>query len=102
MIIVQGHVQFDPTAMAALRSAAAQMVAATRAEAGCLAYSFAEDVLAPGTVHVVEQWESWAALDAHFKMPHMAAFNAAVSQIKPLGGKVTAYETGASRVLMGG
>lgn len=102
MIIVQGHIQFDPAAVPALRAAAADIVAATRAEPGCLAYSFAEDVLAPGVVYVVEQWESWAALDAHFKTPHMAAFNAAVSQIKPLGGKVMAFETGASRVLMGG
>ena len=55
------------------------MVAASNAEDGCLAYSFATDVLDPTVLHIVEKWRDEAALAAHFATPHMAAFGAAIA-----------------------
>lgn len=43
----------------------AAMVAASRAEAGCLHYSYGEDVLEPGLIHVTEHWASREALAEH-------------------------------------
>ena len=40
------------------------MVEASRAEDGCLGYSYAEDVLEPGLIHVAERWRDRAALVA--------------------------------------
>ena len=53
------------------------MVAASRAEPGCLAYNYAEDVLEPGLIHVIERWTDDTALAAHFRTPHIAEWRAA-------------------------
>jgi hypothetical protein len=38
---------------------------ASRAEAGCLEYTFGADPIDPSRVVLFERWESQAALDAH-------------------------------------
>ena len=53
------------------------MVTASRAEDGCLEYSYAEDILEPGLIHVSERWRDQAALQAHFGADHMAKWRAA-------------------------
>jgi quinol monooxygenase YgiN len=65
--------------MAAATAAIADMVAASNAEEGCIAYAFTQDVLQPGVLHIVEKWTDDAALAAHFATPHMAAFGAAIA-----------------------
>jgi quinol monooxygenase YgiN len=50
----------------------ASMVEASRAEIGCLEYSYAEDVLDLGLIHVKERWRDRVALDEHFKSAHIA------------------------------
>jgi quinol monooxygenase YgiN len=102
MIVVQGVARIHPDDMAAMRAASAIMVPATRAEPGCIAYAYGEDLLEPGLVHVTERWRDQAALDAHFATPHMAAFNAALGKARVLELKVTAFEVTGERVLMGG
>ncbi len=76
MIIVSGQFRFPPARVADAREAMARVVTATRAEAGCLAYCYGEDVLDPGLIRVFEKWESRAALDAHFTTQHMADWKA--------------------------
>lgn len=49
------------------------MIDASRAEDGCLAYSYAQDVLEPGLIRVMEMWRVQAALDAHFHSDHITA-----------------------------
>ena len=102
MIVVQGVAKVHPEDMPALRVAAAVMVPATRAEPGCNAYAYAEDMLDPGVVHIVEQWRDDAAIAAHFASPHMATFNAALGKARILALKVTAYTVTDEKVLMGG
>ncbi|NWG53812.1 MAG: antibiotic biosynthesis monooxygenase [Hydrogenophilaceae bacterium] len=102
MIVIQGSVRISPDKMDQVREAARAMIAATRAEDGCIAYTFAEDVLEPGLIHIIERWRDQAAITAHGKTPHMAAFGAALAAIKPHGLKVCAYDAAEERVLMGG
>jgi quinol monooxygenase YgiN len=52
------------------------MVESSRNEAGCLEYSYAEDVLDRGLIHVNELWRDRVALDEHFKSAHLAAWRA--------------------------
>ena len=59
----------------------AQMIRASRAEAGCLDYAYSIDVLDPGLVRVTERWESREALDTHFKTAHMATWRAFFPQL---------------------
>ena len=72
MIIVAGTVRIDPGKLDAARGEMKKMLGASRAEDGCLEYSYAVDVLDPGLVHVFEVWRDRAALDRHFQTPHMA------------------------------
>ena len=91
MLIVAGTIQVDPDHRDAMFAAVAPMVAATRAEPGCRAYTFSPDPDDPGLVHLFELWDDQAALDAHFASDHMAAWQAAAADL-PIGGRdITKY-----------
>ena len=74
-----GTVRVDPDAIERLRPAMEAMMAASRAEDGCLVYAYSLDLLEPGLVRVSEQWTDRAALEAHFKTPHMAVWRQALA-----------------------
>jgi quinol monooxygenase YgiN len=59
--------------------AAAQLVAsATRADDGCLTYSFSADLEDADRILGLEVWTDRSALDAHLAHDHTAAFLAAI------------------------
>ena len=66
-LIVAGTVRVPPQNLDGLRPHMAAMLAASRAEDGCLDYAYAEDVAEPGLIRVFERWRDQAALDAHFQ-----------------------------------
>src|SRR6266699_1948827 len=74
MLLIIGTVRLPARLMDAARLSMASMLEASRAEAGCLEYSYAEDVLDPGLIHVKERWIDRAALDEHFKSAHLATW----------------------------
>ena len=55
-----------------LRGALTDLVAATKQEEGCLAYSLGESAATPGTFVTIEKWRGQADLDAHMQTPHVA------------------------------
>ena len=63
MVIVMGTVRIDPAAVEALRPAMQAMMAASRAEDGCLTYAYALDLLEPGLVRISETWTDRTALE---------------------------------------
>lgn len=79
MLIVLAQAKLGEGALDAGREAMAKMVAASRAEEGCVTYSYATDVLDPSKLIIVEKWVDDAALAFHFQTPHMAAFRQALS-----------------------
>lgn len=78
MLIVLAEAKLGEGALDAGREAMATMVAASRAEEGCIGYSYATDVLDPSKLIIVEKWVDDAALAFHFQTPHMAAFQKAL------------------------
>ena len=96
-IIVAGTVRVPPDRLAALRPHMIAMLNATRAEDGCLDYSYAEDVGEPGLIRVFEVWRDQAALDAHFTTPHLAAWRAAWPQFGVSDRRLIAYEVASQR-----
>jgi quinol monooxygenase YgiN len=72
MLLIVGTVRLPPDRLEAARPAMAKMIAGSRAETGCIAYSYAEDLLEPGLIRVNELWRDGAALDAHFASAHIA------------------------------
>ncbi|MFM9852415.1 MAG: putative quinol monooxygenase [Sphingomonadaceae bacterium] len=101
MIIVMGHAKLAAGDIDRLTDAMTAMVVATNAEEGCELYCFARDVTDPDMLIISERWRDQAALDAHFKAPHMATFNTALATATVSALSVKAYENGTVRTLMG-
>ena len=97
MLMIVGTIRFPPDTMAEARPAMARMIAASRAEAGCLGYSYAEDVLEPGLVHVIEAWRDEDCLSAHFASDHLARWRTACAALGAFDRNLSRYEPGAGR-----
>ena len=65
MIQINGTIKLGRPIDAATRKAIVDMVRASRAEDGCLDYTFAADLADPDTLVLFERWRDRAALDAH-------------------------------------
>jgi quinol monooxygenase YgiN len=96
-LIVAGAIRVPPDQLEGLRPHMVAMMTASRAEAGCVEYGYAEDVGEPGLIHVFEIWTSQAALDAHFQTPHMAAWRAAWPSFGVSDRRLFAYEVASER-----
>ena len=73
-LVIAVSLKIDPAKRDEAAAAALEVMRATRAEPGCVAYTFSTDLEDPSRIHVFERWASPEALDAHFRAPHMAAF----------------------------
>ena len=69
--MLTGEFRLPLESLGEAREAMARVINASRAEPGCIAYSYGEDVLEPGLFRVSEVWTSEEALQAHFREPHM-------------------------------
>jgi quinol monooxygenase YgiN len=92
MLIVAGEIEIDPAHREEAVAAALEMMEATRREAGCVTYAFSADLADPGRFRIFEEWESQAALDAHFAAPHMASFQARVAALGVRAMRIQKYE----------
>jgi len=81
VLIIAGTFRIDPTQRETAVAAAREMMTETLKEKGCHAYAFSADFSDPARVHLFERWESQADLEAHFKTPHMARFQAAIGKL---------------------
>jgi len=92
MIVVNGIVESTEDSVVELKSAIADMEQASRAEAGCLDYTFSVELNNPHVLRITERWESIEALQAHFKMSHMVQFQVAIAAHPPKSSTVKFYE----------
>lgn len=95
MIIVAGTVRVEPSKIDVARVEMEKMIAASRAEDGCIDYSYSVDVLDPSVVHVFEAWRDRTALQRHFGMPHLTAWRAAWTAIGVSDRNLQMYEISA-------
>jgi quinol monooxygenase YgiN len=93
VILVIGTVRCPPEALEALRAPMAQVVAASRAEDGCIDYAYGADMLDPGLIRVSEAWRDRAALEAHLRQPHMDAWRAARAELGVGERRLSLYES---------
>lgn len=98
-LVIAGTVRVPPENLARFKPHMVKMLAASRAEDGCLFYSYAEDVAEPGLIRVFEAWRDQAALDAHFRTAHMAEWRAAWPLFGVSDRRITLYEVAAERAL---
>lgn len=98
-VLIAGTVRLPPQNVERFRPHMRRMLAASRAEEGCVAYSYAIDLEDPGLIRIFEAWRDQAALDAHFNTPHMAEWRAAWPEFGVSDRRLTAYEVAAERPL---
>ena len=98
-IVIAGTVRIPSENLAAFRPHMQAMLDASRAEDGCLEYSYAQDVLDPGLIRVFEAWRDQAALDAHFQAPHMAIWRSHWPAFGVSDRRLFAYEVASERQL---
>jgi quinol monooxygenase YgiN len=101
MIIVSGTLRIDPADRDTAMKLATEMAEASRAEEGCGAYGFWEDVAEPGRFRIFEEWASAQALEEHFATPHMAAFMAGLGEVKISDMDLHRYEVDEKKPLFG-
>ena len=84
MVIVAVEVVFEEGALdvESVREAFRVMDEESQKELGCLKYTSSVDINDSTIVRIDEMWESMDALEAHFKEPHMAEFQKALSRLK--------------------
>ena len=88
------------TRMNAQSSAKIDMMRNSRAEAGCLEYTFAADPIDPGRVVLFERWESQEALDAHLAAVR-AAPRSSAEEVDPISSSIVIYDISGERRLGG-
>ena len=96
MIAVLGSFRFPVAALEQARPLMRAVIEATLAEAGCRAYSYAEDIAEPGLFRVTELWDSREALAAHFATPHMKAWVEQRAELGFFDRNISVYELGAA------
>ncbi|MFT5209102.1 MAG: quinol monooxygenase YgiN [Flavobacterium sp.] len=92
MIVVNATVHTNEEAISAMTAAITKMEQASRAEAGCLDYTFSVELSEPHKLRITERWDSMEVLAAHFSTPHMADFQSTLGKHPPEELTVHFYE----------
>ena len=73
MVIIIARISAKSETLAELRQILTDLVAPSRAEAGCVSYELFQDNDDPRDFITVENWGDSVAADAHMSTPHVAA-----------------------------
>ena len=94
MLVIIGTIRLPAERLDEARPAMQRMILCSRTEPGCIDYSYAQDVLDAGLIHVTEVWSDRAALDAHFRSPHIADWRASWAALGIGERNLMLYEAG--------
>jgi quinol monooxygenase YgiN len=91
-IVIAGWIDVDPASRDELVAASIPFQRSTRdGEPGCIGYVFAADPVDPARIDVYEQWQSAAALDAHFQHPNFHAMRELLRRYPRTGSATTKH-----------
>ncbi len=90
-IAIHGTVFVPADQRDTLLERARPLVEASRAEEGCLDYSFLADPHDPTCVRIVELWEDEASLRNHFTLPHFAQAGTLMGEFVTERGDITKH-----------
>ena len=76
MLLITGTFRLPPELLEEAWPVMEVMIEASLEEDGCLAYSYANDMLEPGLIRVNEAWRDREALDEHFASEHLEEWRA--------------------------
>ena len=96
-VVLAGTVRFATDKLSAARPRMLEMMRLSRAEDGCIAYVYSDDLIEPGLIHVFEVWRDEAALHAHHTAPHFLQWRADRDALGMSDRNMTAYTVASSR-----
>ncbi len=73
MLLIVGTIRLPAEKLDEARPVMQRMIEASRAEDGCLSYSYSQDVLETNVIHVKELWRDRVSLDKHFVSDHIGS-----------------------------
>jgi quinol monooxygenase YgiN len=91
-IVISGEIRIEPDDFDTAMGLVEPLVAATRAEDGCVEYDFWVDPRDRGRIRVFEEWASAEANAAHAASEHLATFYAALAAVRVNGADLVRYE----------
>lgn len=97
MIVLAGTIRIAPGKREAALPHIRAIVAASRAEPGCIAYSFSFDVGDDHLVHIFECFRDRAAREAHRTTPHMDVWRASWAEAGIGDRDMTEYEVSSAK-----
>ncbi len=100
MVIVAGVFTVDPEQREAFLAGRMDRMRTSRAERGCLEYTFSADPLDPGRVLLYERWASQDDLDAHLAAPAAPSASPG-TEVTPTASSITIYDVTGERPLRG-
>jgi quinol monooxygenase YgiN len=93
VVIVGGRFEVEPHQREEFIASRHDLIRASRAETGCLEYTFSADPIEPDRVVLFERWETQVDLDAHLN--GMGAGPSPSDEVKPLSVSVVFYDAAA-------
>jgi quinol monooxygenase YgiN len=99
VVIVAGVFAIDPDQREAFLASRMDRMRTSRAERGCLEYTFSADPLDPGRVLLYERWASQEDLDAHLAVPARPV--SAGADVAPTATSIMVYDVSRERPLGG-
>lgn len=99
MLLILGTIRLPPESLGRARTAMERMILASRAEDGCLAYSYSEDVLDQGLIRVEELWRDQSSLDEHWTSPHISEWRDQWPSLGITERKLLRYEVSAATIV---
>lgn len=93
MIVVAGTIRVPEDQIQAFKPFASQMLAASRAETGCIVYSYAFDIEDEGLLRIFEVWDSREDLTRHQNQPHMKPWREKLAEIGASDRDIYVYES---------
>lgn len=100
MIIVTGIIKFESAEeLENTKTVLMNRARRSRGDAGCIDYSFAQNLEDPTEIRLIEKWESDGLLKAHLAIPD-EEFGSLLSTAKISAAIVISSESGEEKVLM--
>jgi quinol monooxygenase YgiN len=98
MLLIIGTIRLASEKVQEARPIMARMISASRSENGCEEYSYSEDILDAGLIHIKERWLDQAALDRHFASEHIAIWRSTWTTLGIRERNLRVYEVGEPRI----
>ncbi|MEJ5079259.1 MULTISPECIES: putative quinol monooxygenase [unclassified Ochrobactrum] len=95
MLLIIGTIRLPAEKIDEARPIMQQMIEASRAEDGCVDYTYSQDVLQPSLIHVKEVWRDRVSLDKHFLSDHIGDWRSEWPKLGITDRNLMLYEVGA-------